>query len=89
MSNWAGKLDSMCLCKKSTELLVTARSRILLPIGRLALFKAEEPRSRLAFLDSRSPRTASTQSSDGSESTPARQQLETQDEEPCIDSRPN
>lgn len=38
MSNWAGKLISMCLCK-GTELLVTARSRILFPIGRLALFE--------------------------------------------------
>lgn len=37
MSNWAGKLVSMCLCK-GTELLVTARSRIFFPIGRLALF---------------------------------------------------
>lgn len=42
MSNWADKLVSMRLCKKQ-ELLVTARSRIWFPIGRLALFKAEGP----------------------------------------------
>lgn len=38
MPNCAGKLVSMCLCK-GTELLATARSRILFPIGRLALFE--------------------------------------------------
>lgn len=32
------QIASMCLCK-GTELLVTARSRILFPIGRLALFE--------------------------------------------------
>lgn len=44
MSNWAGKLVSMCLCK-GTELLATARSTILFPIGRLALFEEGPPES--------------------------------------------
>lgn len=89
MSNWAGKLVSMCLCK-GTELLAIARSRILFPIGRLALFEGggtpgvasdfwipahQEPPLRNQVTALRAHLLASS--------------LETQDEEPCTDGRPD
>lgn len=51
--------------------------------------RRSEPLSSLALLDSRSPITVIYGSSDGSEGKPARQQLETQDEEPRVDGCPD